>query len=190
MRIYVSHSIRGKYGQDATLAQMTENCDVITKVVVQLRRIFPNIDFYLPAESEPFVGKTSTLGYLTEKQILEIDCMILRECDAVIISVPEGDELQGGRKIEYNDAIAHNKSVLVFKNLFEAVIWIVVKGIDGLNSYSFEQRWPEVMGPAGPTDLTWQEKNSANYIYQKLNDTELREFIDKHSDNKENKKEV
>jgi len=124
MRVYCSHSIRGKYGKDATHVQMQANCDTIIGLVKQLRVIFPTIEFYIPAESEPFVQRASDKHYLTEHQILEIDCMIVDNCDAVIIYVPEGDKLQGGREIEFDYAFDHNIPVYVFSTIAEASGWI------------------------------------------------------------------
>ena len=124
MRIYCSHSIRGKYGKNATHAQMQINCAIIIGLVKQLRVTFPTVEFYIPAESEPFVQRAWDKHYLSEDQILEIDCMIIDDCDAVIVHVPEGDELQGGRKIEYDHAVEHNIPVYVFSEIHEVKCWI------------------------------------------------------------------
>lgn len=124
IKIYVSHSIRGKYGKDATYTQMQENCDAIIALVKDLRLAFPTVEFYVPAESEPFVGRAHRKHYMTEEQILDVDCDIISDGDAVIVYVPEDDELQGGRKIEYDHAVANGISVLVFGTPLEAVNWI------------------------------------------------------------------
>ncbi len=126
MRIYISHSIRGKYGKDATNTQMKANCDAIMEVANHLRASFFNnrCEFYVPAEHEDFVGIAYREQYLTEKQILNIDCKIIASCDAVIICVPEGDELNGGRKIEHDYAIKHNIPVCIFHQLSEAISWL------------------------------------------------------------------
>ena len=100
IKIYVSHSIRGKYGNNATHAQMKENCDTIIEIVKRLRKTFSKVDFYVPAESEPFVQRAFDKKYMDEKQILDVDCSIIDSCDAVIMYIPEDDELQGGRLVE------------------------------------------------------------------------------------------
>jgi hypothetical protein len=97
MRVYLSHSITGPKGSAATKEDMKENCDKAKLVAKTLRAIYPEVEFYVPAESENFVGKAYTKGYLTIAQILEIDCDIIRECDAVIFYNIEGSN---GCKIE------------------------------------------------------------------------------------------
>jgi len=115
MKIYVSHSIRGTKGVDATEKDMQQNCERIKVVVKQLRKEFPTIEFYVPAESEPFVNNAHKKKYLTEKQILDVDCSIIDECDMVIIYMPPDDNiLQGGRLVEYNHCRKTNKPVFSF----------------------------------------------------------------------------
>lgn len=124
MKVYCSHSIRGKYGKDATHTQMKENCDAMLVLVKQLRKALPNMEFYCPAEHEDFVQLAYDTDYLTEVEILEIDCMIINGCDAVIVLVPDGDELQGGRKIEYDHAIETGVPVVVYRLVGEAIEWL------------------------------------------------------------------
>lgn len=125
MRFYISHSIRGFAGKDATASQMQANCDTVKAIAEQFRKVFPAVDFYVPAESEPFVQRAFDMGYLTEKQMLDVDCRIISDtCDAVIIYVPEGDTLQGGRLIEFNYAKFNRIPTFLFKNVEEAISWI------------------------------------------------------------------
>ena len=124
MKVYISHSIRGKHGKNATHTQMQENCDAVIAVAKQLRKALPHIDFYVPAEHEDFVQIAQDIGYLVEKEILEIDCLIIDRCDAVIVLVPDGDELQGGRKIEYDHAVDTTTPVVVFRLVGEAIEWL------------------------------------------------------------------
>lgn len=121
MRFYLSHSIRGKYGKDATNTQMWENCDKAILIANMIRNALPSIEVYVPAEYEDFVLTAYQKHYITEEQILDVDCSIIDGCDSVIIYVPEGDELQGGRNIECEYAMRHNKRVFIFNNV-ETVI--------------------------------------------------------------------
>jgi len=101
IKVYVSHSIRGPNGGDATKEDMDYNCDRIKLLVNRVRKIFPDVEFYVPAESEEFVGIAYRNGIVNEKQILDIDCIILDGCDLVVVFLPEDDpDLQGGREIE------------------------------------------------------------------------------------------
>lgn len=121
MRFYLSHSIRGKYGKDATFAQMKANCDKAILIANLIRNALPSIEIYCPAEHEDFVSIAYHKHYLTEEQLLKVDCEIIAGCEGVIIYVPEGDELQGGRKVEHNYALLHNKPAWEF-NCIETII--------------------------------------------------------------------
>lgn len=124
MRFYLSHSIRGKHGKDATNVQMKENCDRAILMANLIRKTIPSIELYVPAEHEDFVSIAYHRGYLTERQLLEIDCFIIDDCEGVIIHVPESDELQGGRLVEYNHAVANNKPVCLFADVKQAIEYL------------------------------------------------------------------
>jgi len=87
----------------------------------KIRERLPEIEMYVPAESEEFVGRAYRAGYISEKQILEIDCQIIDSCDMVIVWIPEGDSLQGGRLVEYRHAVEVGIPVLIFSELEEAI---------------------------------------------------------------------
>jgi len=116
--------MRGKPGFAVNSSGHGENCEIAMRLADQLRKIFPKLYLYVPAESEPFVGAAYGKGYLSIEQILELDCMVVDRCDIVIVYVPEGGELQGGRKIEYDHAVATNKPVCIFHTLAEALDYI------------------------------------------------------------------
>lgn len=124
MRFYLSHSIRGKYGKDATPTQMKENCDRIIALADHIREAVPSVTLYVPAEHEDFVQIAFFDGYLNEQQILEIDCKIIDRCDGVIIFCPPDDPICGGRTIEHEHAIATGKPVLIFQASSEAISWL------------------------------------------------------------------
>ncbi len=127
MKFYLSHAIRGKAGPDASHDVTTKNGEAAILVAHQLRALFPKLDLYVPAENEKFVQIAYDTGHLSEKQILDIDCRIIDNTDGVIVYVPPGDELQGGRLVEYNHAVATNKPVFVFSKLKEAVGYLEAK---------------------------------------------------------------
>lgn len=114
MKYYLSHSIRGKAGPDASHDVQAKNCAEAIKIADILRGLFPKLELYVPAKHETFIQIAYDLGYLSEKAILDIDCHIIDNCDGVIVYVPEGDELQGGRKVEYDHAVATHKPICVF----------------------------------------------------------------------------
>lgn len=123
MRYYLSHSIRGKYGKNATPTQMKENCDRIIEIANQIRgRI--GVNLYVPAEHEDFVYIAFKDKYLTEHQVLEIDCKIIDKCDGVLIYSPPDDPMQGGRMIEFQHAKDTNKPLHVFEYAEDAISWL------------------------------------------------------------------
>ena len=126
MRYYLSHSIRGKEGPEASPDIQAQNCRDAILVATTLRKLFPKLTLYVPAENETFVQIAYDTGHLSEKQILDIDCRIIDGCDGVMIYVPEG-KIQGGRLVEYNHAAATNKPLIVFRVLREAVEWLTAQ---------------------------------------------------------------
>jgi len=111
MKIYVSHSIRGRSGINATAAEMELNCEKATKLGNWLKKNFPMCEFYVPADHDLFVQRAYFKGYLTEKQILDVDCEIVNECDALIIYTPDGF-ISRGMNVEIN--FADNKAIPIF----------------------------------------------------------------------------
>ncbi len=124
MKYYFSHAIRGKSGPGANHDQQAKNCTEAKRIAYMLRQLFPKLELYVPAENETFVQIAYDTGHLGEKEILDIDCKIIDNCDGVIVYVPNGDELQGGRKIEYDHAVATNKPVCIFHTSEEAADYI------------------------------------------------------------------
>ncbi len=135
MRIYLSHSIRGMKGADATQEDMDANCERIKLVAINLRRkISSTIELYVPAEHEEFVNIAWREGFLSDEQVLATDCRIIDRCDLVLCNVEKskGDVLQGGRAVEIDHAKAIGKPVIIFDDLEEAA-WHVNQIMIGHN---------------------------------------------------------
>ncbi len=124
MRFYLSHAIRGKAGPDASHDVQAKNCVAAIRVADYLRNLFPKLELYVPAENETFVQIAYDTGIICEDDILRIDCLIIDQQDGVLFYVPYDDELQGGRKIEYDHAVATNKPVCIFHTPEEAANYI------------------------------------------------------------------
>ena len=124
MRFYLSHAVRGKAGPDASYDVQAKNCAEAIRVADILRGLFPKLKLYVPAEDEIFVQIAYDIGHLTIDKILDIDCHIIDNLDGVILYVPDGDELQGGRKIEYDHAVATNKPVCIFHKVEKVTDYI------------------------------------------------------------------
>lgn len=100
---YFSHAIRGKKGKAATEKDMKKNCDAAMEAVEWLRSNIPELELYVPAEHEDFVLICYEDKYLTEEQILEVDCKILQQRDILIVNVVD-EWLGGGIAVEIADA--------------------------------------------------------------------------------------
>lgn len=127
-RIYLSHCIRGKHGEDATDTQMAKNNQRAHEVAEQLRSYFldwyrmdnfPEVEIYVPGEMDEFVLHAYRRGYLTEKQILDCDCDIIDGCDMVLAL---GNYVSRGMAIEIEHASTTDKPVFQFSYLRKSVI--------------------------------------------------------------------
>jgi hypothetical protein len=103
-RAYVSHSIRGKHGPSATDEQRKDNSDKAIVFGNLLREEFPIIDFYIPGEHYEIDTISFRKGYMTEKQILDIDCEIISRCNFMIVYSPD-DYVSRGMQIEIDHAV-------------------------------------------------------------------------------------
>jgi hypothetical protein len=113
MRIYISHSVRGKYGKKATDAQMKENCAKAIGFVERLRATCPSLNIHCPAEMEDFVAVAYRMGVLSEKEILKVDCEILRNCNFLLVYCPDG-VISHGMQIEIDFAKKHKITTVFF----------------------------------------------------------------------------
>lgn len=128
MRVYLSHSIRGKKGNAATHTEQKACCDIAVALGERLCAEIKSLELYVPGgPGEEFVQIAYDRKYITEKQILDVDCAIIDRCEAVVIYVPTGDTLQGGRLIEFDHAMESNIPIKVFnENEIDDVIkWLV-----------------------------------------------------------------
>lgn len=119
MRVYLSHPIRGSKGKDATPDEMRENNlraldaghywkDLLGHAFNQL------VDMYIPGEHDEFVLLAYQNGYLTEQQILAVDCKILDTCD-MLLALNE-DCISGGMRVEIDYALKNGIPVLYVKS--------------------------------------------------------------------------
>ena len=119
IKAYVSHSIRGKMGKEATDEYMEENNLKAIAFGNELRKAFPNIDFYIPGDHDEFVCIAYKEKYINEKQILWIDCQIINSRNFVLAWSPD-DFISNGMRIEIEHAHLHNIRVLVVKDINDA----------------------------------------------------------------------
>ncbi len=112
-RAYVSHSIRGKLGNNATPESMAKNNRIAHEAVLLMRLVIPEIDFYVPGEHDEIISLLYEDGRLGEKDIMWADCeLIKRTCKVLIAFTPDGF-ISGGMRIEIDFAHEHNISTFV-----------------------------------------------------------------------------
>ena len=111
IRAYVTQSIRGKFGKDATDEQRKENSDKAIAFGNLLRDEFPMVDFYVPGEHHEIDTIAYRKGYMTEEQILDIDCTIISRCSFIIVYSPD-DYIGEGMQIEVDHAVKSHIPVI------------------------------------------------------------------------------
>lgn len=110
-RVYISHSIRGRQGINATAEQMEENNRKAIEFGRQLTEEFPTIGFYIPGAVDEFVKPAFDKGHLTLKQILDVDCDIISRSNFIIVFAPD-DFISSGMKVEIDYATLHSISII------------------------------------------------------------------------------
>lgn len=103
MKAYYSHPIRGAKGHKATQEDMRLNNEIAIVHARHLGVLLPSIDIYCPAAHDTFPAVALRHGALTIEQVLTIDCLILQECDLVIVDCWEND-MSDGMKVEIHHA--------------------------------------------------------------------------------------
>ena len=111
IRAYMGHSIRGKFGPDATDEQRKEHSEKAISFGNALRKEFPMIDFYVPGEHHEIDTVAYRKEYMTEEQILDIDCEIISRCSFLIVFAPD-DYISKGMQIEVDHCVKHNIPVI------------------------------------------------------------------------------
>lgn len=129
IRAYISHTIRGKYGVGATDVQRKENSDKCISFGNALRKEFPMIDFYIPGEHHEIDTISFRKGYMTEEQILDIDCEIISRCNFIVIFSPD-DYVSTGMQIEIDHAIKSSIPVIsaidgTYEEYFNRIVYAI-----------------------------------------------------------------
>lgn len=117
--IYVSHSIRGTKGANATHEDMVANNNKAIEFAKELRLAFPDINFYVPAEHDEFVTIAYEDNILQEGQILDIDCKIIDKRD-MILTWAHDQYISNGMMTELIHASIIGKDCAVVRNIVEA----------------------------------------------------------------------
>jgi len=127
MKVYLSHSIRGSKGNAATQTEQKACCDAAIALGERISAEIPSLELYIPGANEEFVAIAYRKSYMTIDEILDVDCTIIDNCEAVIVYVPTDDQLQGGRLVEFKHAVDTDKPVICFnENEVDNIVkWLV-----------------------------------------------------------------
>lgn len=121
--IYVSHSIRGIKGANATHEDMIANNNKAIEFAKELRLVFSDIDFYVPAEHDEFVITAFEKNYITENEILNVDCGIINSRNMVLAWSPD-QYVSNGMLTELIHASTTGKDCAVMRDIHEATMII------------------------------------------------------------------
>ena len=129
IRAYISHSIRGKSGLAATDKERKENSAKAIAFGNILRKEFPIIDFYIPGEHHEIDTIAYRKSYMTEEQILDIDCEIISRCSFMVVFAPD-DYIGGGMQIEIDHCVKHNIPVISaidgsYEEYFQRIVYAI-----------------------------------------------------------------
>ena len=111
IRAYISHSIRGKMGKDATNEYMEANNQKAIEFGKLMSKEFPTVDFYVPGAHDELVLIAYRKGYLTEEQILDVDCEIISKCNFMVVYSPD-DYVSKGMQVEIDHCVKHHIPVI------------------------------------------------------------------------------
>lgn len=116
---YLSHCIRANK-ENPSIKEMLFNNNKAIILANELRKTFPFLDVYVPAENNEFDLAISKGKYLTTDQILEIDCKILEKRDLLLVYDWQVN-LSAGQKVEVFHAGKIGIPMITFSCLSEAI---------------------------------------------------------------------
>lgn len=120
LRIYLSHSIRGAKGNDATPEDIAHNCRKACDFARLLRVSMPDVEIYCPAEMDEFPDIALRKGLLSIDDLLEVDCEIISRRDVVLVFCSD-NHISNGMAVEIKYAQSHTIPVHIVLSLDHAI---------------------------------------------------------------------
>jgi hypothetical protein len=125
-KVYMSHPIRGSLKDKATQDTMNANCELAKGIAGKIRQYVEfhyaeaGLDLYVPAEHEAFVSRAWKQGMLKVHQILDLDCLIIKEeyNNLLLVFAPYGPPVEGCH-VEMTHARVNFIPVIIFKDMSE-----------------------------------------------------------------------
>ena len=118
-RAYVSHSIRGRLGKNATPESMAVNNVKAHEAAVLMRCVLPEVHLYVPGEHDEIIVILFQGGRLKEEDILWADCEIIKRTCNILIAWSPDNYISTGMQIEIDFANAHNIPVYIIHDVEE-----------------------------------------------------------------------
>jgi len=119
LTVYICHNIRGIKGDNATAEDMLINNNNAINFAMTLRNLFPNIDFYVPAEMDKFLVSHTISPVWIVEQLLVLDCAIIDHRDLLLVWIPD-QYISNGMMVELLHASIINKKIAVVRTIREA----------------------------------------------------------------------
>ena len=123
VKIYISHSIRGKDDIKATKEVKDANNQKAMLFAKNLRKHFPNVLFYCPAEHEDWIQRALNKNIITIKDILNIDCDIVSE-HHILLVYSHDQYLSRGMLWEIQRAQHCGIPIIIAEDIIQAVYFL------------------------------------------------------------------
>ena len=128
---YLSHPIRGIKGSAATDEDMADNNRRAIAICDDLRRYFPRLDIYCPAEHDEALAHLLKCGDITIEELLGADKYILEQRDLLLVYDHE-ECISSGMDVEWNHAGDCGIPIFYFNNLTKEKILLLGALLEGL----------------------------------------------------------
>ena len=132
IKAYISHAIRGAPGVSASDEERTINSKKACQFGALMRNEFPTVDWYIPGEHQEIDTIAFRKDYMTEEQILDIDCEIISKRNFMVVYSPD-DYISRGMKIEIDHCVyTHTPVISAVDGSYDEYI---AKLIQAINCY-------------------------------------------------------
>ncbi|GAG77320.1 unnamed protein product [marine sediment metagenome] len=127
---YFTAPIRGPKGDRTTQDEINRNLETGKAFAAKIRKMFGSlIKIYCPHDQDDLIQVLWERKQVTAFQVIDGDLVILRPKDFVLVYWPYKENLCGGCKIEFDEAIRLHKPVVKFCELNDAVYFEIFKVI-------------------------------------------------------------
>ena len=128
IKAYISHRISDGGGDADT--SMEENCKRAVEFGKLMRKEFPTVEWYVPADHETFVHIAYIKELLTIPQILEVDCDIINSCNFMLVFSPD-DYISKGMQVEVDHCnFTHTSIISAIDGNYEEYMARIIQAVN------------------------------------------------------------